>query len=285
MRANLSEVVSSVEQMISFPEVYLRVNRLLDDPDSTANRLAETISQDPGLTAQLLRMANSPVYGLSREVDTVARAVSIIGLKRLRYLVLATTSLKVFEGIPNELFSMDDFWLHSLYCGLAAKQLAERIGDLPGDALFVAGQLHDIGQLLMYSRLPDLAREAVLHSIEEAEEPDLYLSEREIIGFDHAQLGARLASDWHWPAMLVATIGGHHEPEKVEEFQRETAVVHIANTLAVLAELDTEDCEETDAPRIHPVAWEITGLDQAILPEVLEGMRAQFGETRAMLNG
>ncbi len=285
MSENLAELVSNVEEIVSFPEVYLRVNQLLDDPESTAAQVSEVIAQDPGLTAQLLRMANSPLYGLSKEVDTVVRAVNIIGTKRLRYLVLATTSLKVFEGIPNDLISMDDFWLHSLYCGLAAKTLADDIKGLQPDALFVAGQLHDIGQLLMYSRLPDLAREAVLRSIEEPDEPDLYLSEREVIGFDHAQLGAQLAKDWHWPAMLVATIGWHHEPEKADEFQKETAVVHIANTLAVLAELNTNDSEETDAPRIHPLAWEMIGLSDEIVPEVLESIRGQFEETRAMLVG
>ncbi len=285
MSENLSELVSSVEEIVSFPEVYLRVNQLLDDPESTATQISEVISQDPGLTAQLLRMANSPIYGLSKEVDTVVRAVNIIGTKRLRYLVLATTSLKVFEGIPIDLMSMDDFWLHSLYCGLAAKSLAEKIKDLQPDALFVAGQLHDIGQLLLYSRLPDLAREAVLRSIEEPDEPDLYLSEREVIGFDHAQLGAQLAKDWRWPAMLVSTIGWHHEPEKADAFQVETAVVHIANTLAVLAELNTSDSDETDAPRIHPQAWEMTGLNDDIIAPVLETMHGQFEETRAMLVG
>ncbi len=285
MSEKLSELVSSVEQIVSFPEVFLRVNQLLDDPECTGTQIAEVISQDPGLTAQLLRMANSPVYGLSKEVDTVVRAVNIIGTKRLRYLVLATTSLKVFDGIPNDLISMDDFWLHSLYCGLAAKTLADDIKGLQPDALFVAGQLHDIGQLLMYSRLPELAREVVMRSIEEPGEPALYLSEREVIGFDHAQLGAQLARDWHWPAMLVATIGWHHEPEKADEFQKETAVVHIANSLAVLAELDTGDTEETDAPRIHPLAWETIGLNEEIIPEVLESIRGQFEETRVLLTG
>lgn len=285
MTENLSELINSVEKIVSFPEVYLRVNQLLDDPESTAVQISEVIAHDPGLTAQLLRMANSPIYGLSKEVDTVVRAVNIIGTKRIRYLVLATTSLKVFEGIPNDLISMDDFWLHSLYCGLAAKRLADDIKNMQPDALFVAGQLHDIGQLLMYSRLPELAREVVIRSIEESDEPDLYISEREIIGFDHAQLGAQLARDWHWPAMLVATIGWHHEPEKADEFQKETAVVHIANTLAVLAELNTNDSEETDAPRIHPLAWEMIGMTEEVIPEVLDSIRGQFEETRVMLAG
>ena len=285
MAENLSELVSDVEDIVSFPEVYLRVNQLLDDAESTATQISEVIAQDPGLTAQLLRMANSPIYGLSKEVDTVARAVNIIGTKRIRYLVLATTSLKVFEGIPNDLISMDDFWLHSLYCGLAAKALADNIKGMQPDAMFVAGQLHDIGQLLLYSRLPDLAREAVLRSIEEPGEPDLYLSERDVIGFDHAQLGAQLARDWHWPAMLVATIGWHHEPEKADEFQKETAVVHIANCLAVLAELNTSNIDETDAPRIHPQVWEMIGMNEDVIPEILGSIRGQFEETRAMLVG
>ena len=282
MPNNISELVKMADKMVSFPEIHMRISQMLDDPDCDMGKLGDVISFDPGLTAQILRVANSPFYGLSKEVNTVAHALTVVGLSKLRYMLLATSAVKTFDGIPNELVSMEDFWLHSLYCALAAKILAEKIKGVQADAVFVSGLLHDIGQLVLFNQLPELARDALLNSVEAPEEPDTYISEREIIGFDHAALGGALAEHWHWPAMLIETIKYHHEPDKSENYPKETAIVHIANCLAVLAELNTANIDETDAPQIEPHVWKRLGLDENIIPSVLESMYTQFEDTCAV---
>ncbi|MDH5573257.1 MAG: HDOD domain-containing protein [Gammaproteobacteria bacterium] len=282
MTTNIAELVQTVDKMVSFPEIHMRINQMLDDPDCDMAKLGGVISYDPGLTAQILRMANSPFYGLSKEVNTVAHALSVIGLTQLRYMLLATSAVKTFEGIPNELVSMEDFWFHSLYCALAAKILAGKVKGVQAESAFVSGLLHDIGQLVLFNQFPELARDALLNSIEAPDEPDTYISEREIIGFDHAALGGALAEHWHWPAMLIETIQYHHEPEKSQNYPKETAIVHVANCLAVLAELHTTNIDETDAPQIEPYVWNLLKLDEGIIPSVLESMYIQFDETCAM---
>ena len=112
------ELVKNVGELVSLPDVCIRVNQMVDDPNASAVAFGEVISQDPGLTARLLRIANSAFYGFSQEIDTVSRAVTIIGLGKLRDLVLATSTVDVFDKIPNELLTMENFWRHSLSCAL-----------------------------------------------------------------------------------------------------------------------------------------------------------------------
>jgi len=278
MANNLDEIVHDIEDLVSLPGVFVQINQLIDDPTCTSEQIAEVISRDPGLTVRVLRVANSPMYGLRAEIETVSKAVTIIGMKRIRDLVLATSAVGAFDKIPNDLLSMENFWMHSIYCGLMAKFLAEHLKMSNSDSLFIAGLLHDIGHLVMFKRIPELAKKALIDSIDKPEEPDLYLSERDIIGYDHAQVGAKLAKDWHLPELFVEAIEFHHEPEKADKYKKEIAIVHIANSLAVLPELNTTDLEETNASKIHPSIWELIGLDDTIIVPAYDNAKQRYSE-------
>jgi len=158
------------------------------------------------------------------------------------------------------------------------KILAEHLKMPNGDSFFVAGLLHDIGQLVMFKRIPELAKKALIDCIDKPDEPDLYLSERAIMGFDHASVGAKLAKDWHLPNLFVEAIEFHHEPEKANDFKKEVAIIHIANSLAVLVELNTTILEETDASKIHSEAWGITGLDESIINQACDVVKQKYTE-------
>ena len=280
MSVTIEEIIGQVDDLVSLPGVFIRINEMIESQESTAVEIAGVLSQDPGLTVRLLRIANSPFYGLSKEVDSVARAVTIIGTQRLRDLVLATCAVEAFEGIPNELVTMDDFWSHSLYCGLIAKHLAEQSGMKESDSLFIAGLLHDIGQLIMFRQFPEASLQVLLQELDQVDGPDMIVSEKEIIGFDHAHLGGAVIAHWHLPPIFVETISCHHEPEQATDYPKQTAIVHIANTLAVLAELKTLNIEETDAPPIHPGAWETIGLNTDVIQPVITAARQEFETMR-----
>lgn len=283
MPPSIDEVVNSVEELVSLPSIFTRINEMVEDPKISITQVGDVVGQDPGLTARLLRMANSAMYGLSAEVDTVSKAVSVIGLQRLRDLVLATSAVEAFEGIPNELMTMDNYWKHSIYCGLIAKFLAEEINLDRSNSMFVAGLLHDIGHLAMFKCTPDLSRQALLKHLEGSDEPELHSAEQKVIGFDHAMVGGKLAADWHLPVVLVETIRYHHEPEKAEKYPKHTAIIHIANSIAVLVELNTTKFSETDAPKIHEQAWETTGLDKTIIESAIEAAQQQFNDMHSIL--
>ena len=122
----IQDLVNNASELISLPEVALRVNQIANDPESTSDDMAAVISQDPALVVRMLKVANSSYYGLSNEVETITRAVTVLGTSKIRDLVLSSSASKAFDGIPNELISMQDFWHHSLYCGLLAQILSKK---------------------------------------------------------------------------------------------------------------------------------------------------------------
>lgn len=259
MKINVAELVQGVGSLVTLPDVFIRINRLVEDPNSTMADIAKVVGQDPSFTVRLLRVANSSFYGFSSTIDTVSKAVSIIGTSQVRSLALATSIASSFEGLPNTLVSMGNFWRHSLYCALAARILAKQARKCDPDAVFTAALLHDIGELVIFNRLPKQAKDALLLVLDSADELPVYQAESQIMGFDHAQVGGELARQWQLPQMLEECIEYHHDIQSAQHFPREVALVHIANILALMAELQTLD--PGDVSPIDPRAWEIAGLD------------------------
>ncbi|MCF6336967.1 MAG: HDOD domain-containing protein [Gammaproteobacteria bacterium] len=283
MNEKIQDLLSNIEQLISLPAAYVRLNELVDDPGSSTDDIAHVITQDVALTARLLRVANSPLYGLSTQIDTVSRAVTVLGTQQVRSLALATSACKSFEGIPNELMSMENFWEHSILCALCARTLALECLKQQREAVFVAGLLHDIGQLVLYRALPDLSRQTLEACLDSPDELESQEAEREIIGFDHAEIGSELARNWSLPASLQVCIAYHHDPAQATQSRVETAIVHIANSIAALVELNTQELD--NAPRIHDIAWELTGLDEDIIAPTIASVQTQIGDARALLMG
>jgi len=283
MSEQIQDLLDDVEHLISLPAAYVKINELIEDPASTADQIAHVITQDVALTARLLRVANSPLYGFSTQVDTVSRAVTVLGTQQVRDLALATSASKTFKGIPNDLVSMESFWEHSILCALCARTLAMECLKRQREAVFVAGLLHDIGQLVLYHLLPDLSRQTLEACLDGPNELESQEAEREIIGFDHAEVGGELAHRWSLPTNLQECIAYHHDPAQAKQSRVETAIVHIANSIAALAELDTLDLDH--APRIHDIAWELTGLERDIIAPTIASVRAQIGGARALLMG
>ncbi|MCG5535504.1 HDOD domain-containing protein [Ectothiorhodospira mobilis] len=281
MSLTIEQMVDQATGLVSLPAVAVRLNAMVEDPEATVADIGRLISQDPALTIRLLQVANSPFYGLSHRVDTISRAVNVIGIRQIRDLVLATTVAKAFEGIPNELMSMEDFWRHSIYCGLVARLLAEDTGLRETESVFIGGLLHDIGRLLIFNREPHEAHQAFLLGIAKGGGMPPQRAEREVLGYDHAQVGGALAGHWNLPDNLIHCIRYHHEPMATPEYAQEVALVHIANTVAHMAELDTRDPE--DAPPIEPGVWERAGLEPSILRSLIERAQQQVVEVEALI--
>lgn len=287
--STIERVISEIDDLVSLPGVFVRVNEMVNDPDCSMNDVAEVISQDPALTIRILRMANSPAYGISKEIDSVVKAATIIGTQRVRDIALATSAVETFEGIPNELISMDDFWMHSIYCAITAKHLAGLAKASNPDSLFVAGLLHDIGHLVLFKTLPELSRKSLEYILDDIDDVSLYLVEQEFIGFDHAMVGGALAEQWHLTPMLVETITAHHDLEKADKFKKESAIVKIANSIAVMAELDSTHIEETDAEVLTDEDWACAGLNpdeaNSIMEKAVPFARSAYKEVQKLLMG
>jgi len=253
------ELVANVTQLASFPEVAFRINEMISDENSGAAQIGALIEPDPALSVALLRIANSPLYHIGGTVGSVEHAITVVGLREVRDLTFSICASKTFDGIPNDLITVEDFWKHSLFCAVGAQNLARRARVCAGESLFAAGLLHDIGHLVMFSQSPELSKQALRLSLEENDGLSPYLSEREVFGFDHMAVGAELARQWRLPATLLECIGFHHEPFANDVMTDAVSVVHVANSLAVLAELDSLDPD--DAPPIDDRASTKLALD------------------------
>jgi len=280
MTVDINELVQDISGLVTLPDVYLRINRLIEDPRSTSSDIANVIGQDAALTIRLLRVANSSIYSFPSTVNTVAKAVTIIGTSRIRNLALSLTVADKFNVLLNDLVSMDNFWKHSLLCALAARNLGKQAGRCDPDALFTGGLLHDIGELILFNRFPELAKQAILMVLDSDEEISVHEAEVKLFGFHHADVGGALARQWNLPPLLEECIGYHHDLSKAKKHPRETALVHIANVLALMAEIDSLDF--ADVEPIDPQAWEMTGLNPDIVEPTVRGVQTEFKEVKGL---
>lgn len=280
--AEIQELVNNASELISLPEVALRVNELASDPNSSTDDLASVISQDPALAVRMLKVANSAYYGLSKEIETISRAVAVLGTKKIRDLVLSSSASEAFNGIPNSLITMQDFWHHSLYCGILAQILSKKSKKANAESIFIAGLLHDVGQLLMFNQMPEKSHEAILLLMEGTEDLDTYEAEQHVFGFDHTQVGAALIESWKLPRVLKECVEFHHKPQNAKDFPAEVALINIANAVAVMADFDSMNPDD-EVPKIDPTAWELTGLKKSDLPDAINEAQKEIMEVEKVL--
>jgi HD-like signal output (HDOD) protein len=229
---NQSAVVAlldDVQGLVSPPDVCMKLFELINSATTGTRQIAEVISVDPNLTARLLRVANSSFYGFSGKIDTVSRAVTLIGTAELYQLVLSISAVKAFGNIPNELVSMETFWRHSVYTGLLARSLAARAHVLHPERLFIAGLMHDIGSLVLYHQRPEAMRDVLL--VADGDEEVLFQAELERFGFSHAGIAGYLMEQWRFPDELREAVRLHHQPEQADRARLETHILYLANHL------------------------------------------------------
>lgn len=222
-------LLDDVEGLVSPPGVCLRVFELIHAPTTGVKDIAAVVGVDPNLTSRLLRLANSSFYNFSRKIDTISRAVAVIGTAELYQLVLSVSAVKTFSGIPNDLVKMDTFWRHSVYTGLLARALAIRINVLHPERLFVAGLMHDIGSLVLYHQRPDAMRDILL--VAEGDEEVLYQAELDTFRLSHATVAGYLMEQWQLPEELIDAVTWHHQPERAEKARMEAHILYLANHL------------------------------------------------------
>jgi HD-like signal output (HDOD) protein len=254
------EMVSGIEELASLPAVYHQVRAVLDNPDSSINELSSVVAADAGLTVRMLHVVNSVYFGLMSRVDTVSRAVSVLGMQQVHDIVLATSVSAMFKGMSPASMNMTRFWSNSVMRALIARTGAEmvRSGDL--ERFFVSGLLADLGHLVMYQLEPVLAEKAQKQS--ELEGAALDEVERSLLGCDYAQIGAALMAKWNLPPRLSCAIEGQIHPESADEvFQGDAAFLNLARIITDGLEHKLES--DAITPLIDERVWQLTGLKPA----------------------
>ena len=211
------EIVKRFSDLKTLPHVAIRVSQLIGSDEATMQDFEETIRLDPILVTRLLRLVNSPYFGMSNEVDSIAKAVVFVGMKHLRNLVAVEALRDMFRETGGaEGFSRRDLWLHSATVAILCEMIAKRIFGLPGEDFFLSGIIHDIG-LIAEDQVAATELRAACAAYDPGRGP-LTAFEREAIGADHCRVGAALARDWNIPDNVRKAIRFHHDRERqVEE--------------------------------------------------------------------
>jgi HD-like signal output (HDOD) protein len=272
-----ASLVSGKVELATLPEVYTRLLAALQSEKTSAQELAAIIGQDPSLAAKLLKLVNSPAYASRLPIDTIGRAVSMVGQKELLTLVLGLAACNAFSDIAPEVCDMRAFWRHASACGVYANLLAAACPGTAPDRVFVGGLLHDIGQLVILRKLPAAAGRALLLSRVEG----LPMSEAEtaVLGFDHTAVGRALVGSWHFPPSLTAMIADHHLPDGRPE-ARETALVHIADILATAWVWPA--FSGPPVPALCEAAWRSAGLSESLLVDIAAAGDARISDIESV---
>jgi putative nucleotidyltransferase with HDIG domain len=273
---DIVDIIRKASDLPSMPDVAFEVIRIADQAESSAVKVANTLSKDPSLSARVLRLANSAFYGMSREVSSVQESVVVLGMRTTKSLSLIAASFPWLhlalkgKGLKPELL-----WDHCISTAHFSKLLATKVENIDPELAFCIALLHDMGTVALY-----LTCETEFNQlIEEAKTSDKPFDELERIkmGFDHAELGAALAESWNLPKVYSKTIKYHHRPSEKEDPDTLTDIIHVADIL-VRGRGITEGLEgafywQDDA------AFERLGFEQEQLEEWLTESLAKLSES------
>ena len=242
---NISEVLDRIQKLPSLPNIAMEILESIDNDNMDINILSMKIANDQAIAAKVLRVANSSFYGLSGQIDSISRAISVLGFNGLRGIVLAAS---IMNALPQTDKNVDwmTFWRHSVAAAVCAKVLAKHAGLNPETA-FTAGLLHDIGKLVIGVYFPQLFQ------IDDSFTMESLQKEHKALGFDHAALGGEVAKRWHFPLTIQQAIGLHHAHAGVTKERTLTDVVYIANLFAHA--LDDGRIREDRAEKLALEAW------------------------------
>jgi HD-like signal output (HDOD) protein/CheY-like chemotaxis protein len=225
-------LIAQMRKVPSPPHIYFQVASEVQSPDASVQKVGEIIAQDPAITAKVLQLANSALFGLQLQVVDPVEAIGYIGLETTKALVLLSHTFSAFENLKLSVFSVEALWRHSVSTGQGARRLGEfeRVGNELTEQAFAAGLLHDIGKLLFAANMPGLFVEAL--ALAREQKRTFWEVESQVLGACHSELGACLLGIWGLPTALVEAVALHHHPSRAARpgFSPLTTV-HVANIL------------------------------------------------------
>ena len=264
------QVLARLKQLPSLPSAVSGILASFSDEDMDVEAIAAQIAKDQGLTARVLRVANSPFYGLQSKVGTINEAVVVLGFRAVRSMVLAVGLSGAFRVDHCPGFDAAAYLRHGVGVGLAARGLAPLAGQNP-DLAFAAGLLHDIGQLVLASAFAKEFAEAIAHR--RRDDCGMVDAERATLGLDHAEVGGMLAETWHFPPSLFEAVAFHHDPGRAPAGSLAN-LIHVANATAHALGF-ARSGEELLMP-VDDAAWDHVGGGQAAYVAALATIDQDF---------
>lgn len=236
MTLDIDKLLNRVDSIPSNFHIAIKVAKMLDDFNVNIQELSKIISADQSFTMQLIKLCNSAQFGFSRKIVTVNDAIARLGFKTLKSLVFVVVSKGSFNRpLDGYDLSKGELWRNSLACAVYSKYLAEISGYKDPELAFTAGLLRDIGKLIIH----EYVKEEYTNILNLVNSEGIGFSEAEekILGYNHSQVGAKIAAKWNFPKVLEETIELHHDPQKAigtDADQNLIKIVHVADSIAMM---------------------------------------------------
>ena len=274
MALDAEKIVTSVLKVAALPEVALKFSEAIKDPRTSNQDLEKIVSEDSALAAKVLMIANSALFNFPSKIDTIANAITIIGHKQLSEVILSCSIVAMFKDIPQDVIDMEQFWRHSIAVATAARIIASSRREQNIEKFFTAGLLHDVGKLIIFIEASKYAVEVLKRCHDESEL--MHKVEKEVLGFDHAKLGAMLLKKWKLPDEVCAAVYYHHMPSVSSGNIIAPATIHIADIMSHALQFGASG--EEFVPTLNEKAWKSLDLEVEIISPVLEQLNVQHAE-------
>ncbi len=261
-------------QEIKLPEIpstVFELNEVIANPLASADDIARIVSKSPSLSAILLKIVNSPVYAFPTRIDTISRAVTLIGTQEISGLALGISTISIFKDIPEDMIDMHLFLKHSLACGIISRVLCAYKNIIQTEQLFVSGLLHDIGRLILYKYYPEQAKKILIRS--ESSKELLHQEEKIGLGCKHTDIGRDLLKKWEIPFSIEDNVFYHHNPSDADNRTHAT-IVHLSDIIVHSLEIGTSG--ERFIPNFDHEAFDSLGLSPSCFDHVIRLATHQF---------
>jgi HD-like signal output (HDOD) protein len=273
------ELIANLGDLPPLPQVASQVLRVSADPDANAEDLRKVISMDQALTSQILKISNSAMFGMMREVTTLTQAIMTLGFSTIKSVVIASSAKNLYHrgtvGLQERLI-----WEHALVSAIASRAFAKSLRFPRIEEAFIGGLLHDIGKSVIGVKFPE-RYSSLLRTVYNENGICLDL-ELDIFGFDHAMVGEALVSQWNLAASLQAAVRWHHDPIHAAETHQElTAIVALANHLALEEKVGIGDPKHLEGASLQ--AMEILKLGPEALGGIKDGVRTAIEQDKTMI--
>lgn len=272
-----SDLALFVEQLPTLPALTIELFASFDQENIDVATLTLRLSNDQGLVARALRIANSPFYGLSGKVSSIHDAVIVLGFQAVRFMVVSAAIVNSLSAMGRSLMAEQVYWKRSIAVALCARHLAKILNKNP-EICFTAGLLHGIGKVVLESYCGD--RYAATLAWRHEQDLLLCQAEQEMLGVTNTYAGALLAKQWGLPENLVESIELYSSPPD-DAPNALIDIVHIADVLAVALELSGDESEAV--PPLSSTAWQRSGIDWQVLPELFHEVDSNMDATCNML--
>ncbi|MFP5222251.1 MAG: HDOD domain-containing protein [Acidobacteriota bacterium] len=268
LKLERKDQILAVKDLPTLPKVLDEVSRLVKDPDSSTEQMAKLIAMDQVLSAKVLKMVNSPIYGFPGRISSIHHALVLLGFNVLRGVIVSTSVMDIMNQ------NMVGLWEHSVGCALASSTIARHVGLKDVEDVSVAGLLHDLGKVVTAIQLPEL--KTGVEAMVKTRDMTYLDAEKALMGFGHDRVNAWIADHWKLPPSIKEGMSYHHKPQLARLYPEAACCVHLGDFMVRVFEYGSGG--DDNVLYLEPDALKKLKLKPADLETILDQLSEQFME-------